>query len=54
MIHISFHSNVVTRFGHASYYVGRNLANQGKSLEEKYYVKNSLYYVKKLNINIQT
>lgn len=54
MIHKSFHSNVVTRFGHASYYVGRNLANQGKSLEEKYYVKNSLYYIKKMNINIQT
>ncbi|EIE80871.1 hypothetical protein G6F57_001267 [Rhizopus arrhizus] len=36
-------NNVVTRFGHASYYVGRNLANQGKSLEEKYYISEKDY-----------
>jgi len=29
-------NNVVARFGHSSYYMGRQLASAGKSIEEKY------------------
>ncbi|CAO3663362.1 unnamed protein product [Rhizopus stolonifer] len=36
-------NNVVNRFGHSSYYVGRHLASQGKGLEEKYYVSEKDY-----------
>ncbi|ORE03831.1 hypothetical protein BCV72DRAFT_314339 [Rhizopus microsporus var. microsporus] len=36
-------SNTVNRFNHSSYYVGRHLANQGKTLEEKYFVDEKDY-----------
>jgi uncharacterized protein (UPF0303 family) len=45
-------SNVVDRFHHSSYYVGRHLANQCKKLEEKYYASHSISKHKKLTISL--
>jgi uncharacterized protein (UPF0303 family) len=36
-------NNVVARFGHSSYYVGRQLAKAGQTLEEKYLLPSSEY-----------
>lgn len=36
-------SNTVNRFGRSSYYVGRYVASQGKTFEEKYYVSTYIY-----------
>ncbi|OBZ85679.1 hypothetical protein A0J61_06274 [Choanephora cucurbitarum] len=36
-------NNTVNRFGRSSYYVGRNLASQNKTIEEKYFVSESDY-----------
>lgn len=36
-------NNTVNRFGHSSYYVGRYIASQGKTVEEKYFVSESEY-----------
>ncbi|RCH90610.1 hypothetical protein CU098_001648, partial [Rhizopus stolonifer] len=36
-------NNTVNRFGHSSYYVGRYIASQGKTLEEKYFVSEKDY-----------
>lgn len=36
-------NNVVARFGHSSYYVGRQLASMGQSMEEKYLLPSSEY-----------
>ncbi|KAI8987947.1 hypothetical protein BDF20DRAFT_910502 [Mycotypha africana] len=36
-------NNTVNRFGHASYYVGRYIASQGKTFEEKYYASEKEY-----------
>lgn len=32
------YSNTVNRFGRSSFYVGRYIASQGKTVEEKYFV----------------
>jgi uncharacterized protein (UPF0303 family) len=36
-------NNVVARFGHSSYYVGRQLASAGQSMEEKYLLSSQEY-----------
>jgi len=36
-------NNVVTRFGHSSYYVGTYLKNAGQTIEEKYLISSSDY-----------
>jgi uncharacterized protein (UPF0303 family) len=36
-------SNVVTRFGHSSYYMGRQLQSMGQSMEEKYLLSSQEY-----------
>jgi uncharacterized protein (UPF0303 family) len=36
-------NNVVARFGHGSYYVGRQLASAGQSMEEKYLLSSQEY-----------
>jgi len=36
-------NNVVARFGHSSYYMGRQLASAGQSMEEKYLLPSSEY-----------
>jgi uncharacterized protein (UPF0303 family) len=36
-------NNVVARFGHSSYYIGRQLASIGQSMEEKYLLPSSEY-----------
>ncbi|KAI9468912.1 MAG: hypothetical protein EXX96DRAFT_589696 [Benjaminiella poitrasii] len=36
-------NNTVNRFGHSSFYIGRYLASQGKTLEEKYFVDEKDY-----------
>jgi uncharacterized protein (UPF0303 family) len=36
-------NNVVARFGHSSYYMGRQLASTGQSMEEKYLLPSSEY-----------
>ncbi|KAG2207223.1 hypothetical protein INT47_012276 [Mucor saturninus] len=36
-------NNTVNRFGRSSYYVGRHLANQNKTVEEKYFVDEKEY-----------
>lgn len=36
-------SNTVNRFGRSSYYVGRYIASQGKTVEEKYFVSEKEY-----------
>ena len=36
-------NNVVARFGHSSYYMGRQLASLGQSMEEKYLLPSSEY-----------
>ncbi|KAI8640241.1 hypothetical protein BD408DRAFT_470372 [Parasitella parasitica] len=36
-------NNTVNRFGHSSFYVGRYIASQGKSIEEKYFVSEKDY-----------
>lgn len=38
-------SNVVNRFGRSSYYVGRHILSQGKTIEEKYYVSTLDIYI---------
>jgi uncharacterized protein (UPF0303 family) len=36
-------NNVVARFGHSSYYMGRQLASAGQSMEEKYLLSSQEY-----------
>jgi uncharacterized protein (UPF0303 family) len=36
-------NNVVARFGHSSYYMGRQLASAGQSMEEKYLLSSQKY-----------
>ncbi|HKL86629.1 MAG TPA: heme-degrading domain-containing protein [Treponemataceae bacterium] len=36
---------VVSRFGHSSYYMGQYLQSIGKTIEEKYYIRESEYAV---------
>jgi len=36
-------NNVVARFGHSSYYMGRQLAKAGQTMEEKYLLPSSEY-----------
>ena len=36
-------NNVVTRFGHSSYYIGTSLKNAGQTMEEKYFISSSEY-----------
>ncbi|KAI9265530.1 hypothetical protein EDC94DRAFT_605192 [Helicostylum pulchrum] len=36
-------NNTVNRFGRSSYYVGRYIASQGKTIEEKYFVSEKEY-----------
>ncbi|KAI8884467.1 hypothetical protein K501DRAFT_322963 [Backusella circina FSU 941] len=36
-------NNTVNRFGHSSFYVGRYIASQGKTVEEKYFVSEKDY-----------
>ncbi|KAI8140751.1 hypothetical protein BJV82DRAFT_622456 [Fennellomyces sp. T-0311] len=38
-------NKTVRRFGHSSYYMGRYIASQNKTLEEKYYVSEQEYAV---------
>ncbi|CEP15971.1 hypothetical protein [Parasitella parasitica] len=36
-------NNTVNRFGHSSFYIGRYIASQGKTIEEKYFVSEKDY-----------
>jgi hypothetical protein len=40
---ILLYSNTVNRFGHSSFYIGRYIASQGKTVEEKYFVSHHAF-----------